>query len=166
MTQQVPKANDEYSANNDVFVLNGKYTRGSRRFDDDMTKSTDAKGLTYTTPPLDTDVNVTGHPVVHLWVSSTAPDGNFFAFLEEVDSGGVSHYVSDRGIRVSRRISYQQSPWNELGIPFLRAYEVDYAPFPKGKPVELVFDIYATSLVFRKGNRIRITITCSHLPTY
>jgi len=109
---------------------------------------------------------VTGHPVVHLWVSSTAPDGNFFAFLEEVDAEGVSHYVSDRGIRASRRIHYQQPPWSELGVPFLRAYEQDYARFPEGEPVELVFDIYATSYVFRKGNRIRVTITCSHLPTY
>ena len=131
-----------------------------------MTESTDKKGLTYTTPPLDTDVVVTGHPVVHLWVTSTAPDGNFFAFLEEVDKDGFSQYVSDRGIRASRRIFHEQSPWSELGVPYLRAYEEDYSILSEGEPVELVFDIYATSYIFRKGNRIRVTITCSHLPTY
>ena len=32
----------------------------------------DEKGLTYTTLPLATDVEMTGHPVIRLWVSSTA----------------------------------------------------------------------------------------------
>ncbi len=162
----VSSAKDDFTAKNDIQVLDGKYTRGSRRFNEDMTESTDKKGLTYTTPPLDKDVVVTGHPVVHLWVTSTAPDGNFFAFLEEVDKNGFSQYVSDRGIRASRRIAYEQPPWSEMGIPYLRAYEEDYAPLSEVEPVELVFDIYATSYIFRKGNRIRVTITCSHLPTY
>ncbi len=162
----ISSAKDDYIARNDIQVLDGKYTRGSRRFSEDMTESTDKKGLTYTTPPLDTDIVVTGHPVVHLWVTSTAPDGNFFAFLEEVDKDGFSQYVSDRGIRASRRIVYQQPPWSELGVPYLRAYEEDYAPLSEVEPVELVFDTYATSYIFRKGNRIRVTITCSHLPTY
>jgi uncharacterized protein len=169
LSPHVPSSNeakDNYTAQNNVLALDGKYVRSARRFADDMTSSVDRKGLTYTSDPLDSDIEVTGHPIVHLWVTSTAPDGNFFAFLEEVDQNGISHYVTDRGIRASRRATSQQSPWTEMGIPFHRAYQEDYAPLPTGKPVELVFDIYATSYIFRKGNRIRVTITCSHLPTY
>lgn len=55
----------------------------------------DSKGLTYTTRPLPGDTEVTGHPTVHLRVSSTAPDGDFFVYLQEVDSRGASHYVTD-----------------------------------------------------------------------
>ena len=131
-----------------------------------MTASTDIKGLTYTTPPLDSDLVVTGTPVADLWVTSTAPDGYFFVFLEEVDGNGVSHYISDRGIRASLRATSTQSPWSELRLPFHRNYQEDYAPLPNDTPVELAFDIYATSYVFRKGNSIRVTVTCSHLPTY
>jgi putative CocE/NonD family hydrolase len=160
------KAKDIYSAENNVQVLDGKYMRSFRRFAEDMTPSVDRKGLTYTSPPLDSDTQVTGHPIVHLWITATVPDANFFAFLEDVDPDGVSHYVSDRGIRASRRDMREQSPWKEMGIPFHRAFREDYSPLPTGKPVELVFDLYATSYIFRKGNRIRVTVTGSHLPTY
>jgi putative CocE/NonD family hydrolase len=159
-------ARDDYVAQNNILVLDGKYARAARRFDDDMTPSVDQKGLTYTTARLDSNIEVTGHPLIHLWVTSSAPDGNFFAFLEDVDESGVSHYVSDRGIRASRRLIHEQSPWTEMGIPFHRAFKEDYAPLPPGQPVELVFDLYAISYIFRKGNRIRVTVTCSHLPTY
>ena len=83
-----------------------------------------------------------------------------------MEQDGSSHYVSDRGIRASLRAASIQSPWSDLGVPFHRNNSEDYAPIPKDKPVELIFDIYATSYVFRKGNSIRVTITCSHLPTY
>jgi uncharacterized protein len=165
-TTPLSEAKDGYEARNDILVLDGKYVRSARQFTEDMTHSVDQKGLTYTSDPLDSDIQVTGHPIVHLWVTSTAPDGNFFAFLEEVDHDGVSHYITDRGIRASRRATSPQSPWTEMGIPFHRAYQEDYAPLPIGKPVELVFDLYATSYIFRRGNRIRVTITCSHLPVY
>jgi uncharacterized protein len=169
LSRNVPltsEVKDDYTAQNNILVLDGKYMRSGRCFTEDMTSSVDQKGLTYTSTPLNTDIQVTGHPIVHLWVASSAPDGNFFAFLEEVDRNGVSRYVTDRGIRASRRATSEQSPWTEMGIPFHRAFQEDYKPLPIGKPVELVFDLYATSYIFRKGNRLRVTITCSHLPTY
>lgn len=48
----------------------------------------DRQALAYSTPPLDGDIEVTGRPVVHLWVTSTADDGDFFVCLEEVDESG------------------------------------------------------------------------------
>jgi X-Pro dipeptidyl-peptidase C-terminal non-catalytic domain len=73
--------------------------------------------------------------MAHLWVTSNAPDGNFFAFLEDVDRNGISHYVSDRGIRASQKGIHEQSPWTEMGIPLHRAFQEDYAPLPPGQPV-------------------------------
>jgi hypothetical protein len=157
---------DDYDASARITVFEGKYSRASRQWNGDMTEGVDKKGLTYTTLSLDTDVVITGHPVAHLWVSSTALDGYFFVFLEDVNSDGVSHYVSDRGIRASRRSIHIGSPWAELEIPYHRSNKEDYAPLPTGRPVELAFDIYPISYVFRKGHRIRVTVTCSHLPTY
>jgi putative CocE/NonD family hydrolase len=162
----VSSGRDDHDASTRITVFEGKYSRASRQWNGDMTEGVDKKGLTYTSSPLDTDLTVTGHPVAHLWVSSTAPDGNFFVFLEDVDKEGVSNYVSDRGIRASRRAIHSQSPWNELGIPYHRSNREDYAPLPIGHPVELAFDIYPISYIFRKGHRIRVTVTCSHLPTY
>jgi putative CocE/NonD family hydrolase len=50
-------------------------------------RTNDAKALTYTTPPLGAAAQVVGHPLVHLWLSSDAPDLDVFAYLEEVDGG-------------------------------------------------------------------------------
>jgi putative CocE/NonD family hydrolase len=125
----------------------------------DMTTN-DAKGLTYTTAPLDRDVEVTGHPIVHLWVSSTAADGDFFAYLEEVDPSGFSQYVTEGAIKASLR-ALGEAPYDVMGLPYHRCYAEDARPLTPGEPVELVFDMQPTSNIFDAGHRIRLTITCA-----
>ncbi|OGD18598.1 MAG: hypothetical protein A2Y69_05960 [Candidatus Aminicenantes bacterium RBG_13_59_9] len=122
----------------------------------DMSEN-DRKGLTYTTPPLAEDLNVTGHPVIHLWVSSTAEDGDFFVYLEEVDQAGVSHYVSEGSIKASHRALSEPS-YDNLGLPFHRSYAEDARPLKPGRPAELVFDLQPTSNLFEAGNRLRVTV--------
>jgi putative CocE/NonD family hydrolase len=120
----------------------------------------DAKGLTYTTAPLDRDVEVTGHPVVRLWVSSTAADGDFFAYLEEVDETGFSHYITEGAIKASMR-ALGEAPYDVMGLPYHRCFAEDARPLTPGEPVELVFDMQPTSNIFDAGHRIRLTITCA-----
>jgi putative CocE/NonD family hydrolase len=122
----------------------------------DMTEN-DRKSLTYTTAPLTEDLNVTGHPVVHLWVSSTAKDGDFFVYLEEVDKGGASNYVSEGSIKASHR-ALGAPYYDDLGLPFHRSHAEDAEPLQPGRPVELVFDLQPTSNLFEAGNRVRVTV--------
>jgi putative CocE/NonD family hydrolase len=123
-------------------------------------RSNDAKALTYTTPPLEKSVQVTGHPVIHVWVKSDAPDLDLFAYLEEVDGSGNSTYITEGNLRASHR-SLGQAPYDNLGLPYHNHYKSDLAAIPAGEPVELVFDLLPTAYVFRAGNRIRITLTCA-----
>jgi len=120
----------------------------------------DKKGLTYTTEALGEDLEITGHPVVHLWVSSTATDGDFFFYLEEVDGEGVSLYVSEGTLRASHR-ALNEPYYDNLDLPFHRSHKEDVAELETGEPAELSFDLQPTSNVFNAGNRIRITITCA-----
>jgi putative CocE/NonD family hydrolase len=120
----------------------------------------DQKGLTYTTPPLDSAVEITGHPVVHLWIATQAPDVDLFAYLQEVPPDGRAWYVSEGNLRASHRL-LNEAPFDNLGLPYHRSYEEDVMPIPAGEPVELVFDLLPTSKIFRRGNRIRLTITCA-----
>lgn len=123
----------------------------------DMTAN-DEKALTYTTDPLENDMEVTGHPIVHLWVSSTAGDGDFFVYLEEVDERGYSHYISEGVLRASHR-ALNDPPYTYMGLPYHRSYAEDVQPLPDdGTPVELVFDLQPTSNVFDAGHRIRVTV--------
>ena len=135
------------------------YGLGGKEFNyPDMT-SKDEKGLTYTTAPLDTNLEMTGHPVIHLWVTSSAKDGDFFAYLEDVDARGFSHYVTEGTLRASHR-AVHSPPYKYLGLPYHRSYAADAKELP-GEPVELVFDLQPSSILFHRGNRIRVTITCA-----
>jgi uncharacterized protein len=132
----------------------------------DMTVN-DAKGLTYTTSPLTDDVEVTGHPIVHLWVTSTASDGDFFVYLEEVDEpkgsripAMYSHYVTEGTLRASHRATAVPA-YEYLDLPYHRSFSEDTNELPINEPVELIFDLHPTSNIFDKGHRIRITVTCA-----
>ena len=125
----------------------------------------DRKGLTYTTEPLDADYALVGHPVVHLWVSSEAADGDFFVYIEEVDAQGHAEYITEGKIRASHRVLHEP-PYDNLGLPWHRSFEADMLPLPAGEPVELVFDMRPTANLFDAGNRLRITITGADADTF
>jgi hypothetical protein len=122
-------------------------------------QSNDRKGLTYTTIPLKQATEVTGHPVIHLWITSSEDDGDFFAYLEEVDKEGSSHYISEGMLRASHR-KLHLAPFDNLGLPYHRSFQEDIEKLP-AEPAELVFDLLPISKMFSAGNRIRITITCA-----
>ncbi|MFW6140441.1 MAG: CocE/NonD family hydrolase [Acidobacteriota bacterium] len=123
----------------------------------DMT-SNDKKGLTYTTEPLREDIQITGHPVVHLCLSSSHEDGDVFVYLEEVDENGFSHYLTEGVLRLSHR-TLRQPPYDNLGLPYHRCFEEDIEPVTPGKIVKLVFDMQPISNIFNAGHRIRVTLT-------
>jgi putative CocE/NonD family hydrolase len=123
-------------------------------------RDNDEEALTYTTSPLETTVEVTGHPIMHLWLITDAPDLDIFVYLEEVDGRGNATYITEGNLRASHR-AISAAPYDNLGLPYHRHYESDLEPIPVGEPFELVFDLLPTSYVFQEGNRIRITITCA-----
>jgi len=116
----------------------------------------DRKSLTYTTSPLTGALEVTGHPVVHLWISSSAKDLDVFAVLSEVRPDGFSDYVTEGWLRASHR-GLGKAPYDNFGLPYHRSHAEDVVPLP-GEPVELVFDLLPTSKLFRAGHRIRLSI--------
>jgi putative CocE/NonD family hydrolase len=120
-------------------------------------RANDEKALTYTTPSLETNVEVTGHPIVHLWLVTDAPDLDVFVYLEEVDGKGNSTYITEGNLRASHR-AQSAAPYDNLGLPHHRHYERDLEPIPAGEPFELMFDLLATSYLFQADNRIRITV--------
>jgi uncharacterized protein len=122
-------------------------------------RANDARGLTYTTAPLPADVVATGHPVLHLWLATDAPDLDAFAYLEEVvDRTGTSAYVTEGNLRASHR-KLGTPPFDNLSLPYHSHERSDAATIPTGQPVELAFSLLPTSHVFRAGNRIRVTVT-------
>ncbi|UYQ60930.1 CocE/NonD family hydrolase [Streptomyces peucetius] len=146
----------------DYSTTSGRTTRWSDGyaggFHYDLTPN-DRKALTYTSAVQSEDLEVTGHPLVHLWVTSTHSDGAFFVHLSEVDEQGESHYVTEGVLRASYRGS-GPAPFDRMGLPYQPGTRDALAPLPPGEPVELVIDLHPTSYAFSAGRRLRVSITC------
>lgn len=124
-------------------------------------KENDARGMCFTSAPLADDLEVTGHPVAHIWIRSTADDGDFFIYLEEVTDEGVSEYVTEGCLRASHR-KVSIPPYEYLGLPYHRSNGEDVAALPD-EPVLLQIDLQPTSVIVDSGHRIRVNITCADL---
>ena len=111
--------------------------------------------VVFQTPPLDRDVEVTGRLVVKLWASSDGPDTDFTAKLVDVYPpsadypAGVDLNVGDSIVRGRYRESLKIA-----------------RPLEAGKPYEFTIEMYPTSLVFRRGHRIRVDISSSNFPRF
>lgn len=148
----------------DYTASTGRPSRWSNTYGDggsdvsypDMTRH-DRKGFTYTSPPLERSRTVAGHPVVRLWVESTARDGDFFVYLEEVRPDGSSRYLSEGVLRASLRAT-STPPYDAAGLPWHRAYRRDAAMMPPGKPVLLEIPLQPVANRFEQGERIRVTV--------
>lgn len=117
----------------------------------------DRRCLTYTTEALQRDVAVVGHPLVKLFVASSAEDADLFVLLEEVGAEGDVRYVTEGVLRASHR-ALAEAPWDNLGLPYQRSFHADVAPLTKDEPAELVLDLHPTANVFDAGHRIRVTL--------
>ena len=117
------------------------------------------KGLVYETAALAADLEVTGHPVVELWVSSTATDGDFVAVLQDVspDGSAVSYNVHGR-LRASSR-ALGRAPYRDLDLPWHPGTAAEARPLVPHEPTLLTFDLLPISIVFEAGHRIRLVLT-------
>ncbi|PXY35886.1 CocE/NonD family hydrolase [Prauserella flavalba] len=118
----------------------------------------DEKGLTYTSAPLARDTELTGHPVVSLRLSSTAADGNVFAYLESVAPDGSVRILTDGRLRLSLRDT-AKAPYDVLGTPWHRGFERDAEPMRPGRAERVSFDLLPVSTVVPAGHRLRVTVT-------
>jgi len=120
-------------------------------------RSRDSKALTYTTSPVETAVNITGHPVAHLWLRTAAPDLDVFAYLEEVDQKGNAIYITQGNLRASHRV-LSPAPFANFGLPWHNHIQNELQSIPAGQPFELVFDLLPTAWQLAPGKSVRITV--------
>lgn len=118
----------------------------------------DSRLLTYTSDPLDHAMEVTGHPVVDLFISSTADDGAVFVYLEDIDPRDRIAYVTEGQLRICHRRLGTGAPAYRQAVPYRTYTRADAQSLPKGEVAELTFDLLPTSYVFNVGHRIRVAV--------
>lgn len=115
-------------------------------------------GLSFETAPFERELRLTGHFVVSLWLSSTQPDGDTFAYLEEVWPTGIIELRAHGRLRSSHR-KLGTAPYDYLGLPWHRSFREDYEPLTPGVAQEHRFDLLPTSTIVQPGSRLRLVIT-------
>jgi len=113
-------------------------------------------------PPGNQDIGleVTGHPLVTLFVSSSACDGNLFVYLEDVDKAGKVRYVTEGELRVLHRKvrNEDESSPHRTPVPYHTFRREDAAPLVPGEVAELTIDLQPTSYRFKQGHAIRLAL--------
>jgi len=118
-------------------------------------------GLTYETAPLPHDLQVTGFPVMKVWISTRARDTDALAWIDDVAPDGSmrSHQMFGR-LRASDR-ALAKPPYYDFGLPWHSFLQRDARPLEPGKPTELQFGLLPMSYIFPAGHRIRVTLAFS-----
>jgi putative CocE/NonD family hydrolase len=121
-------------------------------------KTQGLKLLSYTSQPLKQDLEVTGHPILTLFLSSTTADTTVFAYLEDVDTQGHIVYVTEGELRALHRKLSERNMEHVNGLPHRTFKRRDALPLKPGEVAKLVFDFFPTSYQFKKGHRIRLAL--------
>ena len=100
--------------------------------------------LVYSTEPLANDLEVTGPLTATLRVQTTAANTDFTAKLVDVCPSGKAYNVSDGILRRAYPLSSEQGT----------------------APQEITVELWPTSMLFRRGHRIRVEISSSNFPRY
>jgi putative CocE/NonD family hydrolase len=157
-THPVPTIGGGISAVDSIMRPGAFDQRGRRDFfgcQDTLPLHTRHDVLTFQTPPLTADVEVTGPIEMHLWASSSARDTDFTAKLIDVYPPSADHpeglaiNITDSIIRARYRNGYEKPEW-----------------LTPGQPYEFVFTLYPTSNVFQTGHRMRVDISSSNWPRF
>lgn len=120
-----------------------------------------SKVLSYISTPLEQALEVTGHPIVTLYLHASTSDATVFAYLEDVDEVGDVTYVTEGLLRALHRKIVNSPKHFPKGIPYRTFTQDNAAPLVPGQVAKLTFDLLPTSYQFKKGHRVQLTITGS-----
>jgi putative CocE/NonD family hydrolase len=122
--------------------------------------------INYTSAPFANDTEITGYPVIDLFVTSTATDGAFFVYLEDVDEQRVVTYVTEGELRALHRKISADTPPYKIAVPYHSFKKKDAMPLVPGQVAELKFALQPTSVLIKKGHRLRIAIAGADKDTF
>jgi len=123
-------------------------------------------GISFETPSMDVDTEVTGPLVLNLWVSSSAEDMDIHATIRNIGPDGKDVLeIGQRGEPVScvtkgwlRASQRRLDP--DKSLPYRPYHAHDRREWlSPGEIVECQVEIWPTSMVFRKGHKLRLDIT-------
>jgi predicted acyl esterase len=113
--------------------------------------------LAYLSSPLSGDTAVVGGGALQAWIRASAPSVDLQVTVSEVRPDGNETFVQGGWLRTSERKLDPTKSTLLAPVPSLR--RADAAPLAHGRWTPVTIPLYYEGHVYRRGSRIRITIT-------
>ena len=114
-------------------------------------------GVSYVSSPLEANTVVAGAGFVKAWVRTSKPSIDLQATISEVRPDGKEVFVQGGWLRTkARKLDARKS--TPLA-PVLSLRKRDFRRMPRGRFAKVVIPLYYQGHAYRKGSRIRVTIT-------
>jgi predicted acyl esterase len=130
-----------------------------------LSYETSGNGLTFSTLPLTTSLEITGPVAAKLWVSSETTDADLFLALRVFDpAGNEVTFIGSNDPRVPVGLGWLRASHRKLDPQLSRPYRPwhthdEERPLTPGSPVELDIEIWPTSIVVPAGYRVALTVS-------
>lgn len=113
----------------------------------------------FTSDALTANMELAGHAVVDLWVSSSEPDAALFVYLSEIEADGTERYVTEGILRLLHRKVSPCPPGYQTTWPFRSFRKEDASALIPGRFESIELSLLPTAWRFSAGSRIRLSIT-------
>jgi uncharacterized protein len=129
-----------------------------------LSYETGGNGLTFSTPPLPTSLEITGPVAAKLWVSSQTTDADLFLVLRVFDPTGKEvTFIGSNDPRVPVGLGWLRASHRKLDPQRSRPYHPWHThdeewPLTPDTPVELDIETWPTSIMVPQGYRVALTI--------
>ncbi len=134
----------------------GKITYGNRY-------KINQKMLVFDSSVLEEDLQISGHPIIRLYMSFDATDAHVFVYLEDVSKDGKKvTYITEGmlGARHRKTQPQENSPY-EFPVPYRSFMLEDMEPVIPGEVMHLEFDFLPIAYKVKKGHKLRLSIAAS-----
>jgi len=129
-----------------------------------LSYDTTGEGLTFMTPPMTKDLEITGLVAAKLWVSSETTDADLFLVLRVFDPQGKEvTFIGSNDPRTPVGLGWLRASHRKLDPKLSTPYRPWHThdeewPLKPGEPVELDIEIWPTSIVVPPGYRLALTV--------
>ncbi len=134
---------------------------------DDQLSQSGPWAITYTSSPFAHSETVAGPITATVYASSTTPETELVAELEDVTPSGASYPLSEGALLGSLRAVDKSRSWTAGGmtvLPYHPYTQASAKPVSTGAVTEYQIQVFPTLATIAAGNRLRLTLSTADAP--